>query len=158
MTISFTKVALLHGWLGNMAPFPIEWGGLRWRTSEALFQARRLADGDPVREQIRAEKSPMSAKMIAMAHHRKRVVEPLSEEDLALMADVLRLKVAAHPELVGRLLATGDEEIVEDCTARPHGSGLFWGAARCPDGTWRGENHLGRLWMALREEFRRDVF
>lgn len=155
MIISFTKVKLPYGWLGNMAPFPIRWGGVVWLTSEALFQARRFADGDPVREKIRGEVSPMSAKMVAKANRATMVVEPQSEADLALMADVLRLKVAAHPLLVVQILNTGNDEIVEDCTARPNGSGLFWGAARQSDGTWRGENHLGRLWMALRADLRR---
>lgn len=152
MAISFTKVRLPHGWLGNMAPFPVEWGGLTWRTTEALFQARRFAEGDPVRELIRAEASPMGAKMVAKGHADRMVVAQQSAADLALMADVLRLKVADHPQLAEWLLATGDEEIVEDCTSRPRGSGLFWGAARQADGTWRGENWLGRLWVALRAE------
>lgn len=152
MTIAFTKVRLPHGWLGNMAPFPVEWGGASWRTTEALFQARRFAEGDPVRELIRAEASPMGAKMVAKSHADRMVIAQQSGADLALMADVLRLKVAAHPQLAEWLLATGDEEIVEDCTSRPRGSGLFWGAARQADGSWRGENWLGRLWVKLRAE------
>lgn len=152
MAISFTRVRLPYGWLGNMAPFPLEWGGATWRTSEALFQARRFAAGDPVRELIRAEKSPMGAKMVAKAHADRMVIAQQSEADLELMADVLRLKVVAHPQLVADLFATGEEEIIEDCTSRPRGSGLFWGAARQADGTWLGANHLGRLWMELRAE------
>ena len=62
-TIAFTKVTLPYGWLGNMAPFPVLYGLLEWRTTEALFQALRFAADDPVRELIRAEKSPMAAKM-----------------------------------------------------------------------------------------------
>lgn len=158
MTIAFTKVRLPHGWLGNMAPFPVEWGGATWRTTEALFQARRFAEGDPVRELIRAEASPMGAKTVAKSHADRMVIAQQSGADLALMADVLRLKVAAHPQLAEWLLATGDEAIVEDCTSRPRGSGLFWGAARQADGTWRGENWLGRLWVALRADLRYSRF
>ena len=36
--IAFTKVALPFGWLGNMAPYPVTYGGKAWRTTEALFQ------------------------------------------------------------------------------------------------------------------------
>lgn len=154
MTISFTKVKLPYGWLGNMAPFPILWHGRRWLTSEALFQARRFDEVDPVRELIRAEKSPMGAKMVAKAHRESMIVVPQSEADLALMTDVLRRKLFEHPQLIAQLLSTGEEDIVEDCTVRPHGSGLFWGAARQADGTWLGENWLGRKWMQLRKEIR----
>ncbi len=41
----------------------------------------------------------------------------------------LKLKLEQHPELRDRLLATGDDEIIEDCSKRKRGSGLFWGAA-----------------------------
>jgi ribA/ribD-fused uncharacterized protein len=150
--VAFTKVALPFGWLGNMAPFPVTWDGKVWRTTEALFQARRLADGDPAREEIRAEKSPMGAKMTAKRTADRRVITPMSDEDVAMMEDVLRLKLDQHPSLRVELAATGDRAIIEDCTSRPRGTGLFWGAARQPDGTWHGENVLGKLWMKLRSE------
>jgi predicted NAD-dependent protein-ADP-ribosyltransferase YbiA (DUF1768 family) len=47
-----------------MAPYPIEHNGQVWPTSEALFQALRF-DDPTIREEIRTQKSPMSAKMIA---------------------------------------------------------------------------------------------
>jgi predicted NAD-dependent protein-ADP-ribosyltransferase YbiA (DUF1768 family) len=150
--IAFTKVSLPYGWLGNMSPHPILWHVLVWRTAEALFQARRLAPDDPACEEIRAQKSPMAAKMIAKRTAERRVVVPQSDEDVRLMEDILRLKIEQHPPLASQLKATGDVLIVEDCSARPRGSGLFWGAARQPDGTWKGENQLGKLWMALREQ------
>lgn len=151
--IAFTKVALPGGYLGNMAPYPItDENGVVWRTSEALFQALRLAPDDPVREEIRAQKSPMSAKMIAKKYADKRVIEPCSGEDIANMKRVLSLKLAQHPQVLTDLRATGDAIIIEDCTKRPGGTGLFWGAKRKEDGSWDGENHLGVLWMVLREE------
>lgn len=155
MSITFTKVRLDHGWLGNMAPFPVTHGGKSWRTTEALFQALRF-DDEAIAEEIRAEKSPMGAKMIAKREKAKMVVVPQSDHDLANMAMVLRLKVEQHPELKQKLLDTGDEIIVEDCSRRPHGSGAFWGAA-LKDGEWVGENMLGKLWMKLREKLKRKA-
>jgi predicted NAD-dependent protein-ADP-ribosyltransferase YbiA (DUF1768 family) len=154
LTIAFTKVSLPYGWLGNMAPFAVAYGGHDWRTTEALFQAMRFAADDPVRELIRAEKSPMAAKMLAKKHAAQRVVVPLTQEDVDNMMVVLRLKVEQHPALKQDLLATGDALIVEDVTKRPGGTGLFWGAALQADGTWEGGNALGHLWMALRDEVR----
>lgn len=148
--IAFTRVKLPYGWLGNMAPYPIMTeDGLRWPTSEALFQASRFAKNNPIREHIRLNRSPMTAKMIAKAAADQRVVTPCSVEDIALMRWVLKLKVEQHPELVPQIDDLKGALIVEDVTARPHGSGLFWGAAREADGSWRGENTLGKLWMEI---------
>lgn len=82
--IGFRKVSEPYGWLGNMSPHPIVWMGETWRTSEAVFQAGRFVDED-VRDAIRAEKSPMSAKMVAkkfVAEGRVQAIEPRSENDL----------------------------------------------------------------------------
>ena len=94
--IAFTKVALPFGWLGNMAPYPVTYGGKAWRTTEALFQALRFED-ESIRESIRQEKSPMAVKFIAKRHQSKMVVEPRSPADLDNMRLVLRLKLQAHP-------------------------------------------------------------
>jgi ribA/ribD-fused uncharacterized protein len=149
-TIAFTKVKLPYGWMGNMSPHPITLVGVTWRSTEALFQAYRFELGSPIREEIRSQTSPMAAKMIAKREKDKMVIIPQSQEDLRLMETVLELKLDQHPHLRKELQATGDALIIEDCTKRQHGSGLFWGAGLQTDGTWLGENHLGKLWMKLR--------
>ena len=155
MTIAFTKVKLPHGWLGNMAPFPVLHDGKCWRTTEALFQALRF-DDDAIKEKIRWNKSPMGCKMAAKREKARMVVVPQSEQDLANMEMVLRLKLDQHPDLKQKLLDTGEETIIEDCSRRPHGSGKFWGAV-LKDGQWIGENMLGKMWMRLREELKQSA-
>lgn len=150
-TISFTKVKLPYGWLSNMSPHPLEYKGVTYRTAEALFQALRF-DDESLRELIRAEKSPMAAKFKAKSFIEKAVIEPRSDEDLDNMRFVIRLKMAQHLDLAKGLVGTRDSEIVEDCTKRQGGSGLFWGAALQEDGSWEGENWLGKLYMELRDE------
>ena len=150
--IAFTKVALPFGWLGNMAPYPVTYGGKTWRTAEALFQALRFDDQE-IREAIHQKASPMAAKMIAKKHKASMVAEPMGPADLDNMRLVLRLKLQAHPALRQELLATGAARLVEDCSRRAKGSGLFWGAA-LRNGQWVGENWLGRLWMELRDSLR----
>lgn len=155
--ITFTKVALPYGWLGNMSPHPIEYLDHRWRTSEALFQALRFPltpEGIAIREAIREKRSPMSAKWVATGHRAQMIVGPTSAQDLENMRLVLRLKVEQHPELGERLRETGDEEIVEDCTRHQRGRALFWGKA-LRNGQWAGEGWLGQLWMEMRTEARR---
>lgn len=138
------------GCWGNMAPYPIEHAGKRWQTTEALFQAKRF-DDEEIREMIRIEKSPMGAKMKAKKHKDKMTVEPMSDADLNNMRLVLMLKLEQHPELREMLVQSGDAFIVEDCTRRQRGSGLFWGAALI-EGEWVGKNWLGNLWMELRDD------
>jgi len=142
------KVKEEGGCWGNMAPFPIEHEGKRWLTTEALFQAMRFSD-EGIREAIRSEKSPMGAKMKAKKHKAAMVVEPMSDQDLENMRLCLKLKVEQHPELRAALIESGDAFMVEDCTKRQRGSGMFWGAALI-DGEWNGQNWLGKLWMELR--------
>jgi predicted NAD-dependent protein-ADP-ribosyltransferase YbiA (DUF1768 family) len=43
-SIWFKKVAEEFGWMGNMAPYPIQYDGNIWLTSEALFQSMRFDD------------------------------------------------------------------------------------------------------------------
>lgn len=151
--LAFTKVSLPGGWLGNMAPYPVEHEGQTYRTPEALFQALRFHD-PAVRAAIRAQRSPMAAKMVAKRHLRGDPANlrypPRSPADLAAMRFCLQLKLEQHPALAEALCATGDRLIIEDATRRRGASAQFWGCQLGPDGVWRGDNNLGALWMELR--------
>ena len=46
------KVEEPEGWMGNMSPFPVRVDGLRYPTTEHLFQAMRFED-QHVREAVR---------------------------------------------------------------------------------------------------------
>ncbi len=154
MYILIRKVKEQHGWLGNMSPYPIEFNGKRFRTTEALFQSLRFEDEEVI-EEIRAEKSPMAAKFVAKRNKERLVIEPCGEKDIENMRVCLQIKISQYPELRELLLATEDAEIVEDCSKRKRGSGLFWGAALEGD-IWEGQNWLGTLWMELRANLRRS--
>jgi len=150
-----------YGWLGNMSPHPVDHDGIWWNTAEALFQALRFPidavndEGMTTRELIRVQKSPMTAKMMAKGSKDKMNITPMEDEDLKNMRMVLRLKFKRNCNPLEKdLLATGDRFIVEDCSNRPNVSGLFWGAKKLPDGTWKGTNMLGKLLMELRTEIR----
>jgi ribA/ribD-fused uncharacterized protein len=164
--ISFTKVDLPYGWLGNMSPHIVRYRGLLYRTTEALFQAMRYEGFPDVQQEIRDARSPMTAKMIAKKHKALIAGRETTAEreamDLARMRECLLLKLEGHPDLKRHLLATRMATIIEDCSSRRGGSGLFWGMAkrelRHEDGSvavkWEGRNELGKLWMAIREELK----
>ncbi len=153
--IVINKVKEPYGFFGNMAPYPIVYEGKTYRTSEALFQCLRFDDED-IKEQIRAEKSPMGAKFVAKRCKTAMSITPLSEQDLDNMRLCLKLKIDQHPEIKSELLNTEDQIIVENCTKRQRGTGLFWGAA-IAEGQLTGENRLGLLLMELREEISKNL-
>ena len=105
--VSFTKVALEYGWLGNMFRSPISEGGEIWLTSEALFQSKRF-DDPMIKELIRNEKSPMRAKMKAKKNQDQMIIVPRSEEDVEFMRKVVKMKFDQNPVLKSKLL---DEHI-----------------------------------------------
>jgi ribA/ribD-fused uncharacterized protein len=151
--VTFTKVRLPYGWLGNMSPYPVEHKGNLYRTTEAWFQALRFEGYPEVQQEIRSEKSPMSAKMVAKKYSQllNRTGEwDEADDDIDRMRLCLKLKLEQHPELIQMLIDTSDAVIIEDCTRRPGGSGKFWGAV-LEDGRWVGRNVLGNLWMELRD-------
>ena len=152
LIISFTKVDLPYGWLGNMSPFEIEYLGIMWKTAEALFQALRFHDDD-IREIIRSQKSPIAAKMKAKANKDKYSVEPMSDDDLNNMRLCLRLKFGQHKILKEKLIKTGEHIIIEDIGRRRGSRHEFWGAYRNSENQWIGQNKLGLLLMELRSQY-----
>ena len=150
--IAFTKVKLPYGWLGNMSPYPVTYEGKEYRTTEALFQALRFPEYPEISEEIRAQTSPMAAKMTAKKY--PECINAGETIDNQRMLMCLKLKLDQHPELVQMLRDTGDATIIEDCTNRDRGSARFWGAVLV-DGMWQGKNVLGNMWMHLREKLRR---
>lgn len=90
--ISFTKVSLPNGWLGNMSRYPVMYDGHVYHTAEHLFQALRFPPGQ-YRARIRDIKSPMAAKMYAKTVSAYMCITPRSDEDVQNMRVVLRHKL-----------------------------------------------------------------
>ena len=150
--ISFSKVALPYGWLGNMAPYPIIYEGKRWRTIEALFQSLRFTDENII-EAIRNEKSPMGAKMKAKSFMPSYSISPLSHQDIENMKLCLKLKFIQHSDLRNKLLKTGEHTIIEDIGSRRGARHEFWGAYKNEKNEWVGNNLMGKLLMELRIDY-----
>ena len=151
VVISFTKVDLPYGWLGNMSPFKIRFDGKEWLTVEALFQSLRF-DDEFLQEEIRKQKSPMGAKMKAKSYREKMVIEPMGEKDIKNMKMCIRLKIEQHEIIKSKLNMTKDFEIIEDIGVRNGVRHKFWGAKK-ENGIWVGNNMMGKIWMELRKEF-----
>jgi ribA/ribD-fused uncharacterized protein len=154
--IRINKVREPNGNFSCMSNHLVTHEGLIYRTCEALFQCLRFKGYPAIQEMIRSEKSPMGAKMRARKHCGLLNRGPKWDEapgDLDLMMISLRLKIEQHPELIEELLKTGDAKIIEDCTSHDRESSRFWGMVY-KENNWLGENHLGNLWMEIRDELK----
>ena len=69
------------------------------------------------------------------------------EVKVGIMEEIVRAKFTQHPELAERLLATGDKVLIEG----NHWGDTCWGV---DTRTGRGENHLGKILMNVREELK----
>ena len=156
MSIWFKKVAEEFGWMGNMAPYPIKFGGKVWLTSEALFQGMRYDDED-IKEIIRKEKSPMGAKMKSKKYKDKMVVVPMSELDVENMRKCVKMKFDQHPQLKRQLINTKDAFIYEDIGNRNGERHKFWGVKKLSESEADGNNMMGRILMELREEYLKEI-
>ena len=135
-----------YSFLSNMYPCKIIYDGKLFRSSEALYQTFKI---DPARtdwiEAIRLCERPEKAKRMVKKKDcplKKYTPKEWNFLRLAWMRISIREKFEQNPDLMEKLLDTGDAEIVE----LNHWNDTFFG--RC-DGV--GENHLGKILMNLRD-------
>jgi ribA/ribD-fused uncharacterized protein len=125
----------------NFSAFMFYWKDEWWMTSEHAYQASKFLLYE-IKERIRTALSAHDAKKIARSlDHLKRA--DWASVKLPIMEEIVRAKLEQHPFIKESLLETRQMVIIEDS---PKDS--FWG--RGPD--HNGENHLGRIWMKLRDE------
>ena len=130
-----------HRFLSNFFPVDLVFEGRVYPSVEHAYQAAKSLDG-AVRAEIAALPRPGEAKRVAD----RTDVRPDWTDDLRIdvMSELISLKFET-PDLAARLLDTGDAELVEG----NNWGDTFWGAV---DG--EGENHLGRIMMAVRASLR----
>jgi ribA/ribD-fused uncharacterized protein len=149
--VVFFKVQEEWGGLSNMRnDFPLVVGGVRVRSSEALYQAMRFSHRPDWQREVLDAPHAIKAKMKSKKEGRRRTGSRPDWEQVqeGVMGWVLRVKLACHLRKFGRLLkATRDRLIVERSR-----KDRYWGAVLETDGVLRGENRLGRLLMGLRKE------
>jgi ribA/ribD-fused uncharacterized protein len=126
----------------NFSAHAISYDGELYPTCEHAYQASKCTD--PVgREEIRNARSPLLAKELANETYRIAKDPDWKTKKVAVVEEILRAKIAQHPEAREALKESGREEIVEDSP-----TDYFWGEGA--DGS--GQNMLGTLWMKLRDE------
>lgn len=126
----------------NFSAHAIEFRGRLFPTAEHAYQAAKCTDRQG-QDAIRTARSPLQAKALANETYRAARDPGWEARKVGVVEEILRAKVAQHPEAREALRRTGREEIVEDSP-----TDFFWGAGA--DGS--GQNVLGRLWMKIRDE------
>lgn len=145
MAIYFYLPSEEHGWLSNFSPHGVALDGAFWPTVEHFFQAAKFTLTDPAHAALlaRVQKPKEAARLGRDRRHPLRPDWEEVKEDV--MRRGVRAKFEAHAEIRGRLLDTGDEELVE---ASP--IDFYWGAGQ--DGS--GKNRLGHILMETRAALR----
>lgn len=136
-----------YRWLSNFHLTPVEFEGITYPSTEHAYQAAKT-NVQEVREMMRDV--PTCANV-----RRAGQLLPIGPEwhttrKFEVMEEVLRYKFTHHEDLKQKLLATGDEELIEGTTWHDN----CWGSCTCTKCGDQGQNHLGRLLMQIREEIR----
>jgi ribA/ribD-fused uncharacterized protein len=131
-----------YAWLSNFYPATVQipMGTERWffPTAENAYQATKSEDAS---DWIRiATLTPGQAKR----HGSKvKLRSNWNEIKLGIMTEIVTLKFNQHPELMAKLKATGSREIIEE----NHWGDTYWGVC-----AGQGDNHLGKILMAIRDQ------
>ena len=129
--------------LDNFSSFKVEWDGYLYASLEEAYQTAKFLKSAPeIAEKIKHSHSAHEAQKIAFAN-KDKVRSDWQEVKLTIMEELLRKKLQQNPYVKQKLLQTKDYIIVEDS---PKDNFWGWGKDRT------GENHLGKLWMKLRDE------
>lgn len=133
MTIYFYSTTDEYGAFSNFARYGVELDGAWWPTVEHFFQAQKF-DDPTYRERIRTAATPK----LAAEFGRSRTMPLRSDweqvKDEVMYRAVLK-KCQTHPHIRDVLLATGDEDIVENAPGD-----YYWGVAK----TAAGKTSLGK--------------
>lgn len=138
-----------YAFLSNFYNSPFKFGGITYPTVEHFFQAMKSFDPKE-REVIAAAATPGQAKRLG-----RKVTLRADWEDIKV--DVMRIALRCKfqiPELREKLLATGNEELIEGNWWHDN----TWGNCLCAECLNKpGRNMLGMLLMEIRKEIRYEV-
>lgn len=140
--------------LSNFSAFQLKWAGQTFMTSEHAYQWTKFVHMDEksnqhsaaVRDAIKEAKSAHDAYKLA---EQNKLFRRPDWDDLKLecMCCILEQKAQQHEYVRRKLLATGDRELIEDSWRDD-----YWGWGPNRD----GQNMLGRIWMKVRAEIRKN--
>lgn len=132
-----------YAFLSNFYFSPMIIDNTVYTTNEHFFQAMKSLDPKE-RQAIALAPTPGKAKKLGRKVSLRKDWEDIKEEVILIG---LRHKFS-NPELRRKLLATGNEELIEGTTWHDN----YWGICNCEACGGQGKNRLGKLLMQVREE------
>ena len=127
--------------LSNFYPVEIKLDGIVYPNAESAFQAQKTLNVEE-RRKFSMLKNPVQAKRLG---RKVKLRDDWEEAKLDIMTEIVSQKFLQHPHLIEMLLQTGDEELVE---GNKWGD-RFWGVCK-----GKGENHLGKILMKIRDAYK----
>lgn len=142
----------------NFSSFQVTWNGYHFSTAEHAYHFAKFGYIDDsvyenpvlsrdIANQVFFANSAHKAFKLAQENkqHQRKDWDEVKE---GVMLSILRAKVDQHPYVRKKLLESGDRELIEDSWRDG-----YWGWGPNKD----GQNRLGKLWMQVREEIKKDV-
>ena len=116
------------------------------KSVEHFYQAAKAAKPEEAAEILSGETTPGQAKRLGQKVTLRADWDQIKDD---VMEQNVRSKFNLDEDLAAKLLATGDEELIEGNTW----DDKVWGAVLDEEtGEWEGENRLGKLLMRIRGE------
>ena len=132
-----------HEFLSNFHENVIWFNGRPWRSVEHAYQSCKTAD-DNQKKQIQAANTPGQAKRLGQVVALRK---DWDEVKIMIMKMLVSMKFLQSPVLRDKLLATGEEHLVEGNTWHDN----FWGDCSCSKcRSKEGKNFLGAVLMMVR--------
>ncbi|MEZ9698147.1 NADAR family protein [Vibrio sp. 10N.261.46.E12] len=132
-----------NGYLSNFAACPIKVDDQVWATSEHYYQAMKFAS-KALRNTILEASTPAEAFSLSRDYEdQDQVREDWYDIRVEVMQFIVTEKFRQNPQFALFLTNTGDS-LIKEHSHKDH----FWGDGG--DGT--GENHLGKILMAVRQQ------
>lgn len=148
ITPFYSKHAPLYELTNFDTSTPVKIDHIKWATTEHYFQAKKFPKGSAQYNAIRFAPTSKVALQKAQQFTQNWTATDWSNWNAKkekVMEKALREKLAQHPKVKAKLVATGKTCLVEDTAPRDERE---WGWGK--DGL--GNNKLGKLWMKLRNE------
>lgn len=145
--VTWNRITEFRGeyeFLSNFYEVSITYNGLTYGSTEAAFQAQKC-----ITDEERAAFTEYRPSKSKSAGRRVKLRSDWEDVKVGIMEEIVREKFTQNKELSQRLLDTGEKILVEG----NNWGDVFWGIDMR---TGKGENHLGKILMKIREELRRN--
>ena len=146
MAIYFYKQYGELGYLANYSNHGFELDGKYWPTVEHYYQAQKF-DDEELKEKIRQAETPKIASTIGRDRNNK-VRENWEDVKRDIMLVGVLAKFRSHPDILKKLLDTGEQEIVENTDID-----YYWGCGE----NKTGRNEFGKILVKAREILKKEM-